>query len=55
MHFSLANPLSITPTPFSGIAAYEKIAEKLQNYTNLQIGDFGCGEAKLAELLPNHL
>jgi superfamily II DNA or RNA helicase len=33
---------------------YEKIAEKLQNYTNLQIGDFGCGEAKLAELLPNH-
>ncbi|TYQ26379.1 methyltransferase domain-containing protein [Pseudanabaena sp. UWO311] len=33
---------------------YEKIAEKLQNYNNLQIGDFGCGEAKLAELLPNH-
>ena len=33
---------------------YEKIAEKLQNYTSLQIGDFGCGEAKLAELLPNH-
>ncbi len=33
---------------------YEKIAEKLQNYTNLQIGDFGCGEAKLAELLLNH-
>ncbi|MFM7601054.1 MAG: helicase-related protein [Pseudanabaena sp.] len=33
---------------------YEKIAEKLQNYSNLQIGDFGCGEAKLAELLPNH-
>jgi hypothetical protein len=33
---------------------YEKIADILKKSTNLQIGDFGCGEAILAELLPHH-
>jgi ubiquinone/menaquinone biosynthesis C-methylase UbiE len=32
---------------------YEKIAEILQKKPDWVIGDFGCGEAKLAELLPN--
>ncbi|WP_425216426.1 helicase-related protein [Tumidithrix helvetica] len=32
---------------------YEKIAESLRNHPDLVIGDFGCGEAKLADLLPN--
>ncbi|MFN9839552.1 MAG: helicase-related protein, partial [Pseudanabaena sp.] len=33
--------------------SYEKIAEILQKKPDWVIGDFGCGEAKLAELLPN--
>ncbi|NUN63609.1 hypothetical protein HCU40_02345 [Pseudanabaena biceps] len=32
---------------------YEKIADILQKKPDWVIGDFGCGEAKLAELLPN--
>ncbi len=32
---------------------YEKIAKSLEKRPDLVIGDFGCGEAKLAECLPN--
>ncbi len=32
---------------------YERIAESLKKRPDWVIGDFGCGEAKLAEILPN--
>jgi ubiquinone/menaquinone biosynthesis C-methylase UbiE len=32
---------------------YERIAKSLKRRPDWIIGDFGCGEAKLAELLPN--
>ncbi len=32
---------------------YEKIAQPLKRRPDWIIGDFGCGEAKLAEILPN--
>jgi hypothetical protein len=34
---------------------YEKIAESLKKRPDWVIGDFGCGEAKLAEILPNKI
>lgn len=34
---------------------YEKIAKSLEKRPDWVIGDFGCGEAKLAECLPNKI